>query len=623
MSKNPKPYSRHRYTAAQKEILCNLNIETTTRGHTDEGDKHAKKWQKKLAEKLADQIENDVENTLYNNEKVNKYREQAGLPKIKENDKPLITDPDLLTALSWFTSFRLHIVRLNGVIAAATGVGFLPKWFDILGLSYALELVIDLCDIGYTTFKPLRQQEEDLINKGDASRLQIYWWRFKNKILQDEELIPRMLNAAVWLSLNLASFILTGGFGGIIGTATVAAATTQLVRYMNIGGFIFDFVHEAAKGLVDFWRNSQTLVEVTKEIRDLKIKQKIYTKGYTLAPWSSLPKNKIKKAAPGTVYLSEKGDYVVRGLNGEIYQGTIDPKEIDLNKIHDLAFKQKILSLTTSAGHTVNTKPYLETAGKTDTDEYREVCKKCEKIDSKIQSRLVFEKKLEEKINWQLIPSRIYNWGITVIIGVGMGLLAAGAKALTLAGRCMSYIGGSVLGGLGKRLWWNYIVPACHKVKDEVVIPAYNLITDAISPSSTEIQVNQNNTISISSATPRAIHDNPEAALLTPKKELPKTEPIPIQNTGRNQNTRKITSRLQNNPTKYDDVNNTPTPKKAPSPTVCSTPDVSYPIEISSSKIHTRYNSSTSYPPRHKTGKQSSSDGIGVMSVSPIIVSPK
>src|SRR5262249_16063436 len=95
-----------RYTAAEKEILCDLDV----------GDnKESLDWQKKLAAKLADQIENDPENTLYNHSKINKYREKAGLPFIPE-EKSFLNSENIKTALSWFTSIRLFIGRLNGIL---------------------------------------------------------------------------------------------------------------------------------------------------------------------------------------------------------------------------------------------------------------------------------------------------------------------------------------------------------------------------------------------------------------------------------------------------------------------------------------------------------------------------
>ena len=597
-----KAYSKHRYTAAQKEILCNLDVGSN---------ENAKKWQNKLAGKLADQIENDVENTLYNPEKINKYREKAGLPPI-EAENPFINNENALTALSWFTSFRLFIVRINGALAAA-GLGFLPKWFDILGLSYLAELVFDFADIGYTTFGPLRQREKELITYGQATRAQIYWWRFKNKLGQDEELIPRMLNAVVWFGLNLASFIMTGGFAGLAttaGHAVAAAAIKRVVTYMNIGGFIFDFVLEGIKGLKDYWQNSQTLVEVTKEIYDLTNKRKILSDGYTLVLMSTLPENNRKKAEPGKIYLADNGDYIVRGLNGKVHKGKIDTREINFQnldtKLTNNNFKQKILEITNLFGHTQHTKRDLEDAGKTNSKEYKAVCERIAKTESKLESRKVFKTELEKKISWSIIPVRIYNWAMTGLVGVGMSFLAGIDKTLMLAGRCMSLTFGSVFNGLGKRLIYN-----------KLLVPAYNKIKEAIFAPSlpTEIKEAQNNNISINSdATPQkitndnhAINDNHviknNYVINDTHDRFPKTtKPMRIKNT------RDITHVLQDEDEGYTDYHVPQIAKTASSPMGYNIPDdraFSCPVQIP--RINTRYNSSTSYPSSFKSGRDISS----------------
>lgn len=370
------------YTAQQKEILCNL----------DPGqDKNTLAWQKTMAGKLANQIDNDPLNTLYNPDKINRYRKQAGLPDLEVESS--FNTESVQSAFGWFTSARLFVVRLNGVLKAF-GLGFIARWFDFLGISYIGEFFLDLIDIIVTTFRPLRPAEQALIKNEQASRAQIYWSRFKNKVTQDEELIPRMLNAAVWFSLNLTMFILTGGFS----TITIAPAIKQIVNYLNIGGFIFDFLHEAGKGIADYFRHTKTLKVVDKELKHLKEKLRVVELDYILS----------------------------KDING-----------VGCQKIKN----------------------------------------KMEEIKSKIKSRLVLKKKLEEKIDLSLIPTRIYNWGITVVLGFANGMLAGVDNIVVTAARFMSFVGGSVFGGFGRRIF--------NKAK-EVCTSLWNKAKEAIFPASEE-----------------------------------------------------------------------------------------------------------------------------------------
>lgn len=366
------------YSSTQKEILCGLDLGKNPDGLA---------WQQELAGELADQIENDVEHTLYNPDKVDKYRKQAGWQPKKKDEDGNYDDPNdnyyyfkpesVHKVLGWFTSIRLFFVRFNRVMKLY-GLGFLPKFFDVLGLSYIFELLLDVIDISVSTFLPLRNPEKQLIKNNQATLAEIYWWRFKNKITQEEDLIARMCNAAVWFSINLSAFILTGGFSSFanlftLAPAVVPKAVTLLSNKLNIGGFGFDLFLETFRGIKDYFQHSNTAVAVQTEINEL-----IHRRNNYLERSNCLP-----------------GDKQLR--EDKVYQ----------------------------------------------------------KLESKIKSRQLVKQKLEEKISSNVVPSRLYTYGVTVVIVVGMAL--ALFPPTSVAGICMMVGGflalsGSVFGGLGRRL---------------------------------------------------------------------------------------------------------------------------------------------------------------------------
>ncbi|MCW8445080.1 hypothetical protein OQJ05_13595 [Fluoribacter gormanii] len=86
-----------------------------------------------------------------------------------------------------------------------------------------------------------------------------------------------------------------------------------------------------------------------------KPEEKKTTQRYELALMSELPDDNPKMALAGTIYLSNKGNYIVRDPNGTVRKGSLDAT-IDLSnledRLDDLTLKNSILDCTSKRGHT-------------------------------------------------------------------------------------------------------------------------------------------------------------------------------------------------------------------------------------------------------------------------------
>lgn len=339
----------------------------------------AKEWQKQIAAEVAHELRHDVRNVAYDPNKIRKYEKLAGI--VENDETPSIKSEKIYTLLSWFTSIRLFFVRLNRVLGSY-GLGFLPNLFSLFGLSYAFEIIADISVIAWSTFRPLRQEEIDLMQKENISKGKIFWWRFVNVVTKDER-IPRMLNAMVWLAINLTCIILTGGLSASI----VAPIVTLLVNKLNIGGYVFDVVNEIGKGIRDFFRHRNTLKKVNNEITELE---------------------------------NQKQE-----LNNE------------LQKLYSLENKR-----------TLNHAEKLRC---------KVIENRIQELTLQIKSRELIKSKLDTKINYSLITSRVYNVLSVTMLFVGMALVffppTTAVGACLFAGGLLALIGGSVLGGFGKRVW--------------------------------------------------------------------------------------------------------------------------------------------------------------------------
>lgn len=335
------------YSIVEKEIICGLKAGA-----------EAAAWQETLANEIVDDIENKPLENLYNHDKIKKYRKQANMPQPTEEDDVGDTASGTLRTISgWINSARLALGRIHRLMGIYK-LGFLPRLFSFFGFIYFVDLAADLADIVWTTFKPLRPAEQNLMAQG-TSRASIYWARFKNKFTQDDELIPRLFNSVVWIGLNLSIFLLTGGIGNVV----VAPMITELTNRMNLGGWLFDVGLSAYRGIRDYFRHVSTY-------------------------------NKI--------------------------QTEIDELTTQLNQI-----------------------PFNDVARTP--------------LENQITARKAVSRKLEKKIETDVLPSRIYDALIMTAIAVSMCLIVFPPTSVvgiwTLAGSIAVLATGSIFGGIGRRLF--------------------------------------------------------------------------------------------------------------------------------------------------------------------------
>lgn len=205
----------------EQEILCSLDVSAPP----------AKVFQRQLSQRLSVLFAEGDENIARDQWKAAKYGNYA-------LEKP-VTTAKVYTTLGIFTSTRLFLVRINRLNKLG------HRLFFVLGsLSNILEFITDLCMILKTTFFP-QSAKEKLLTKTQ---------RFKNALRKDNRPI-RMANAAIWFTINLVTFIITGGMS----------------FYLNLVGFIFDSAIEIYKNVI-LNVHSNLLKKVNKQIHDLDLK---------------------------------------------------------------------------------------------------------------------------------------------------------------------------------------------------------------------------------------------------------------------------------------------------------------------------------------------------------------
>lgn len=134
--------------------------------------------------------------------------------------------------LGLFTTIRLSISRMNGLLKHPyIGKAFLNRFFSIAGFSYFLDLGIDLYQVithAYSAMPDETAEEKHRpLYKRFANRTSVFFRCFSNMLFEDDR-IYRMLNAAVWGSLNLFFFCFA----------------PPLAVAINIAGFVFDVANK-------------------------------------------------------------------------------------------------------------------------------------------------------------------------------------------------------------------------------------------------------------------------------------------------------------------------------------------------------------------------------------------
>ncbi len=361
--------------------------------------------------------------------------------------------------LARFTSARLLLSRYNRVTPISTSINpkynLIPKAFAaqsliaIGGLSYGIELLIDLFIIGKHVFLP------------DESEKHLSWTeRLANALYKDDRW-ARMLNAAVWFSVNLAAFFFTGGISGIL----------------NIAGFAFDFGHEAIREYHDVQRHKKLIAKTECELKSLEEELKTdginihdlktkYTKLYDEIAELKKRQNQITQIQkePSELTHDEK---TVLAAEKERIDAQVDFKEIELNSIrtHRTIQNGKIDDYFRIRTYQIKLKEKLELVQA-----------------ARRRSLYVALGILAGFIVFVFPPSLLFVIGAGLIVRSGcwenmnkkqallfvLGVIVLAAACffppatfalagVAIAGAVACLVFGSILGGFGKRIWDDYI----------------------------------------------------------------------------------------------------------------------------------------------------------------------
>lgn len=333
-------------------------------------------------------------------EKLEDDKNKLNLKPVDAGSKFFKTD-NAYTVLGWFTSLRLFLVRFNR-LANFWKHPFLKKWFAILGFSYAIELIVDIAVVLKETFRPATAAEK----AAEPSRAKRMWNSFKNTLLKDNRPI-RMLNALVWLAVNVTAFVLTGGL-----SVVARALNSMIANALNVAGFSFDVLVEVYNGIRDYVKHTKLINKLLAQ----KSKLVAEVSNSSLITEIEKLKAEIQQANDkGNVDLAEQKqaslDLKTRQLKAKgLTPETINAKQLDIQKIDYLvaALKEKRRAAISEAI-------------------YKMIC-----------TGLI----LVGMILFCFPPTTIIGG---TLFGVGLGAQVLGAGFAAFAG--------SVFFGLGRRLW--------------------------------------------------------------------------------------------------------------------------------------------------------------------------
>lgn len=231
-------------TLEEAEIYCALKMK----------DDVANEQQRQVALQLANIFDTGREDVISNEWKAQQYL--AFATKSAKTEKGLLSDDKAFELLNWFTSTRLALVRANREVVVLDKKPFLPVLFSIGGLSYFIELVIDLYQVFKLAFNPRSQLERNL---GFAKRL--------NNAFNEDGRVSRMTNALLWFGVNFTCLILT------LGLSELAKVTVKLVTsVLNLAGFSIDVAHDAGFAFANYKRNARLLDKMNSKIQTLEFK---------------------------------------------------------------------------------------------------------------------------------------------------------------------------------------------------------------------------------------------------------------------------------------------------------------------------------------------------------------
>lgn len=233
--------NRMQLSTTQQEIVCSILSQESLSGNND----LLLQERQQLLQLLMKRYEHGDIDTLKNSQKAKEYQAQLGLPDDSADADVFAVRTKLVTMHQLFTWSRLLLARLNKILSVINrGQGFLPRLFNLAGLSFGLELLIDIITIFYDVFQPDLAEYEKSLSDGERllHRLKLAF--------ADTDRLSRMTNDAIWFGINLTSFILFGPIALLINPI------------INISGNSFDVLHDG----FFCWLNAAPLLDLSEKI---------------------------------------------------------------------------------------------------------------------------------------------------------------------------------------------------------------------------------------------------------------------------------------------------------------------------------------------------------------------
>ncbi len=239
------PHLSLRLSTDEAELLYHLDLS---------GVPKAKKTKFAIAKQLAEVYSHGNQEVTADHWKAQTYAIKADESLTKEQQTAEVNKLDewnikrtqsWYAGLGWFTSVRLFYVRSARVfllIGRALVSAARARLIAIAGLSYGLELVIDIGVVVKNVLNPSKGEEH------------LHWTQLTINSLKKDNRWYRMANAAIWFAINLAAFILTGGMSVIL----------------NLVGFSLDPVNEVALAGLEIDKNNELLKKNNARLTEIE-----------------------------------------------------------------------------------------------------------------------------------------------------------------------------------------------------------------------------------------------------------------------------------------------------------------------------------------------------------------
>lgn len=320
----------------------------------------------------------------------------------------------------WFNALRLSLIRINRIgdsLGNPFIVNFISNALDVVtdkikfikpaidsikkrvlsigGFYFIFELALEVGVLLKHVFKP------------DPGEKHLHWHQRLYNAWCEDLRWHRILNAAVWLAVNVAAFVLTGGISAIL----------------NICGFSFDPINELIHSWVEIKKNKNLLDKINKKLHRLE--------------------NILTKFAPNEFELRGKLESNIAESEQKLSELTLKIERTD-NKI--LA-KKLLLNKANLIKSLNSAKQQLESV-----DNYIKSVAPIGTLEEYKKYRLIKAKQEESLTNLKLDRFRVVCVALGVLVGMAL-LLFPPAGIPVIAGALTAFIAGSIIGGLGIRIY--------------------------------------------------------------------------------------------------------------------------------------------------------------------------